>query len=149
MKIINIRENSLMQPALYPLYRNYLKKDESEVKDYIDQRASLDHCELFIFEDSSHYVGFAEACITQECFPDEDLPELCMKIVAFYIDPKVRRQHFGSCYMKELRNWAHEKEVAMIEIEVQPDNIIAAQFLDYMGFELVGSGKKCCYRSII
>lgn len=149
MKIINIRENNSLQTVLYPFYSDYINKDYHEAEAYVQKKMCENNREIFLFEDKGRYVGFAEVFITQECFPDEDLPEICMKIVSFYIAPKFRRQHLGSYYLKELRSWAHEKEVAIIEIEIQPDNAVATLFLNHSGFEITGSGKRNCYRLII
>lgn len=104
--------------------------------------------QVFVFENNSELVGFAEVSLEEKCFPDEDLPEVCMRVLTFYIDPKFRHQHLGSTVFKLLKQWGHEKEAALMEIEVDNDSY-SNQFVSKQGLELVGSGVRNIYRAFI
>lgn len=104
--------------------------------------------QVFIFENNNELVGFAEVNLEEKCFPDEDLPEVCMRVLTFYIDPKFRHRHLGSTVFKLLKQWGHEKEASLIEIEVDNDSY-SNQFVSKQGLELVGSGVRNIYRAFI
>lgn len=114
----------------------------------LTERLRDPNCEVFCFEHNNELIGFAEVSLEEECFPDEDLPETCMRVLAFYISPKFRKQHLGSLVFKLLKQWGHEKKAAIMEIEMDNDSH-GNQFISKQGLELVGTGARNVYRAFI
>lgn len=115
----------------------------------LEERLFDSNHEIFLFENGRSIVGFAEVLIEEECFPDEDLPESCVKVLYFYIVPQARRKKLGSAFFKLVRTWGRDKEMALIEIEVPNYPVEVNQFLEKQGLELVGAGARNCYRAFI
>ncbi len=105
--------------------------------------------ELFLIEHESDIVGFAEVKVVEECFPDEDLPEICLKINAFYIEPNFRQHQLGRQAFKLLRQWGRENKAAIVEVEVNKNLDFSNDFLKEQGLELAGSGKSNIWRGFI
>ncbi|MBS0634348.1 MAG: GNAT family N-acetyltransferase [Verrucomicrobia bacterium] len=122
------------------LYKT-MKKDENSFIDTIHQ--------TFLIEHEKSIIGFTDFELEEECFPDEDLPEICLKVHNFYIMPEFRGKSFGTQAFKLLRQWGRENEAALIEISVKKDNECSHQFLQEQGLELVGSGPKDVFRGFI
>ncbi len=104
-------------------------------------------CQLFLFEHNGTTVGFSKVYLDQECFPDEDLPELCLHILAFYILPEFRRHHLGEMAFKLLRQWGRDNKAALIEIEADSDE--SGRFLKEQGLDLVGKGVHRLFRGFV
>ncbi len=149
MKLVSVHEDKTLLPILTAYYAAYNEKAKAVATAKIQERVQEEDRDFFLLQNEKQYVGFAEVFIIEECFPDEDLPESCMKVLAFYIDPKMRRRGFGSQFFKLLRSWAHDREIALVEIEVPSGNTTAESFVKQIGLELVGSGTKSCYRSFV
>lgn len=122
---------------------------ESECQKMLEERLCDSNREIFLFEKCHAIVGFGEVRMQEECFPDEDLPETCVKILHFYIVPHARRQKLGTHFFKLLRDWGRDERAALIEVEVPSYPISAQQFLAHQGLELVGTGVQNCYRAFV
>lgn len=105
--------------------------------------------ENFLIEHETQIVGFAKVSLEEECFPDEDLPEICLKIHAFYIAPEFRAKTLGRQAFKLLRQWGRDNKAALVEAEVNKALDFSHEFLREQGLELVGSGKKDVFRGFI
>ncbi len=103
----------------------------------------------FLIECENKIVGFAAARLEEECFPDEDLPEICEKVSAFYIAPEFRGKTLGRQAFKLLRQWGRDNKAAIIEIAINKDLDSSRMFLKEQGLELAGSGKKDLFRGFI
>ncbi len=110
-----------------------------------DKRA---HARFFI-EHMGKNIGFSEVQLEEECFPDEDLPEMCLKIYAFYIAPSYRGQHLGREAFKLLRQWGRDNEAALVETEVNKTLEFSNDFMKEQGLELAGSGPRNVWRGFI
>ncbi len=121
----------------------------ADAKRELVERLCDSNRQIFLFENGQTLVGFAEVLLEEECFPDEDLPESCIKIIYFYILPQVRRQKLGSVFFKLIRAWGRDKKVALIEAEAPNYPIAVNQFFEKQGLELVGAGAGNCYRAFI
>jgi GNAT superfamily N-acetyltransferase len=122
---------------------------KTECERMLHERLVDSTSEFFLFEKGRTVIGFAEVCLKEECFPDEDLPEMCVKVLSFYIVPQARRQKLGTSFFKLIRAWGRDKKAALLEVEVPTFPIAVNQFISHQGLELVGAGKKNCYRSFI
>ena len=129
------------------------KKSSDEIRTeserMLHERLCDSNREIFLFEKGRAIVGFAEVCLEEECFPDEDLPETCVKVLSFYIVPQARRQKLGTTFFKLIRAWGRDRKAALIEIEIPSYPIAVNQFFAGQGLELVGVGARNCYRSFI
>lgn len=105
--------------------------------------------ETFLIEHENSIIGFSDIELEEECFPDEDLPEVCLKVHAFFIKPEYRGKSLGSQAFKLLRQWGRDNKAALIEIDVNKNNECSHQFLENQGLELVGSGPKDVFRGFI
>jgi GNAT superfamily N-acetyltransferase len=163
MRLVSVKENPLQQQICKEMIADYLMEMEVERGETKSRKALISQAEqylhgllidnsrnLFLFEKGKSIVGFAEVYLEEECFPDEDLPEECVKLVSLYIAPAERRKKLGTSFFKLVREWGRDQQAALIEIEVPVYLIGANQFLAYQGLELVGSsGKSNCYRSFV
>ena len=104
---------------------------------------------VFLIQSQQEIIGYAEVQLEEECFPDEDLPELCLKVYGFYIAPEKRKQKLGSEAFKLLRQWGREHKAALVEIEVNKGLASSNAFFKEQGLELVGSGKDNVFRGFI
>ena len=129
------------------------KKKRDEVRKECERELHEKLCdsnrEIFLFEKGKAIVGFSEILLEEECFPDEDLPESCVKLICFYIVPQHREQKLGTEFFRLIRKWGRDKEAALIEAEVASYHPSLNHFLTEQGLELVGSGEKNCYRAFI
>ena len=162
MRLISLREQQTHLKDCVEMYCGFLQEQELKVgamKKYSQEKAG---CEkliqerlydsdryIFLFEKGRQIVGFAEVMLEELCFPDEDLPETCVKVVAFYIVPQARKQKLGSQFFKLVRDWGREQKAALIEAEVSSYPVSINQFLEHQGLELVGAGARNCYRAFI
>lgn len=105
--------------------------------------------QIFLFEKGRSIVGFAEVLLEEKCFPDEDLPEMCVKILAFYIKPQERGQKLGTSFFKLIRDWGRDQKASLVEVDVPSHPLGANEFLLHQGLELVGAGVRNGYRAFI
>lgn len=105
--------------------------------------------ETFLIEHEAQIIGFAKVSLEEECFPDEDLPEICLKIHAFYIGPEFRGKNLGGQAFKLLRQWGRDNKAALVETEVSTTLDFSHAFLRAQGLELVGTGKNDVFRGFI
>jgi len=120
-----------------------------ECEKLLHERLVDSNREFFLFEKGHGFVGFSEVLLEEKCFPDEDLPELCVKVISFYIDPSNRGEKLGSTFFQLLRHWGRDQKAALIEMEVPAHPIGANEFLLHQGLELVGTGARNCYRAFV
>ena len=109
---------------------------------------NLEHIQ-FLIEHAGDIIGFAEANLEEECFPDEDLPEVCLKIYAFYIRPEARDKSLGRQAFKLLRQWGRDNKAALLETEVSKALEFSNDFFKEQGLELAGSGSRNVWRGFI
>ncbi|MDB6081175.1 MAG: hypothetical protein JWO53_447 [Chlamydiia bacterium] len=163
MRLIKLKDKM----EAFPVYVKMRRDSLSEMQDEIGENKSPEELqiaaekiaqerllgtnqEIFLFESSSNtIVGFAEVLLEEECFPEEDLPEVCMKILSFYINPNDRLQKWGTQFFKLLREWGRDQKAALIEMEVPISLTYANNFLAEQGLELAASGDKNCYRTFV
>lgn len=137
------------------MWNDFLVEQNTDVKSKSDLQMLLreklldSNRELFLIEVQNKIVGFSEVFLEEECFPDEDLPEMCLKIPAFYILPDFREHSFGHQAFKLVRQWGREKKAALLETEVSIQLKESNKFLSEQGLELVGSGKRNIWRGFI
>ncbi len=105
--------------------------------------------QIFLIESNSNIIGFCDLHLEEECFPDEDLPELCLKICAFYIMPDMRDKSLGRQAFKLVRQWGHDNKAAIVETEVGSSLVFSQNFFKDQGLELVGKGKRYVYRGFV
>jgi GNAT superfamily N-acetyltransferase len=162
MRLLRLREHQALFSTALEMLCDEMVEQEAEIgkkesheamradaeRQLRERLIDSDH-EFFLFEKGRTVVGFAEVVIEEECFPDEDLPETCVKILSFYITPQERRQKIGSAFFKLIRDWGRDQEAALIEVEVSSYPVGVNKFLTHQGLELVGAGAKNCYRSFI
>jgi GNAT superfamily N-acetyltransferase len=162
MRLLPIRENKSYMNQCIDMYTDSTIESDAEIgqkkkrddvrKDCerkLYEHLSESNREVFLFEKGKAIVGFAEILLEEECFPDEDLPEVCVKLICFYICPQHREQKLGTEFFKLIRKWGRDKEAALIEAEVASYHPSLNHFLMQQGLELVGSGEKNCYRAFI
>ena len=118
-----------------------------QAKDMLQESIRGMQTEYFLFESNDAPVGFAIADLEEECFPDEDLPEVCLHVLAFFIKPEYRGEHLGQEALKLLRQWGRDKKAALIEVEADSEG--AKLFLQNQGLELVGGTVRQLYRGFI
>lgn len=156
MRLLPLREYSFKSDQFLSMWVDFLiekqpknKKTELAVRlqNTLQESIRGTHGEYFLFEYDNEPIGFAIAEIHEECFPDEDLPEVCLQVLAFYIKPEQRRHHFGQMAFKLLRQWGRDKKAALIEIEA--DSETASHFLSEQGLDFVGKGEHMLYRGFI
>lgn len=105
--------------------------------------------DTFLIDHEDQIVGFAKVSLEEECFPDEDLPEICLKIQAFYIMPEHRGKTLGRQAFKLLRGWGRDNKASLVETQVNPALDFSHDFLKDQGLELVGAGKQDVFRGFI
>lgn len=105
--------------------------------------------QTFLIEHENKAIGFAQVQLEEECFPDEDLPEICLKMHAFYIQPEYRGKTLGRQAFKLLRQWGRDNKAALIETSVNKVLDFSHEFLKEQGLELVGSGQSDLFRGFI
>lgn len=162
MRLLSLRENKTISKQAIEMFCAYTIEQESEKGVKKTKEKVFPECEqmlqeklldsnrqIFLFENNHAIIGFAEVVVVEECFPDEDLPETCMKVFAFYIAPEFRRKHFGSHYFKLIRDWGREQKASLLEMEVPVYPVQANEFLKQQGLELVGTGAQNCYRAFL
>lgn len=103
----------------------------------------------FLIEHAGAIIGLAELELEEECFPDEDLPEVCLKIHAFYITQASRDKNFGRQAFKLLRQWGRDNKAALLETEVSKALKFSNDFFKEQGLELAGSGASNIWRGFI
>ncbi len=118
---------------------------EQKLTEELDKRPHA----RFLIEYKNATIGFAEVELQEECFPDEDLPEMCLKIYAFYIAPNVRGQHLGRQAFKLLREWGRDNKAAILETEVNKTLEFSNDFMKEQGLELAGAGQRNVWRGFI
>ncbi|MCE5294177.1 MAG: GNAT family N-acetyltransferase [Chlamydiales bacterium] len=139
MRLLLLQDNTEKKPEYDAMSKKYITEQDSTFIDTSSQ--------VFLIEHESDIIGFIASLLEDECFPDEDLPEICLKITAFYIEPEWRKQNLGSQAFKLVRQWGRENKAALIELEVAHD--CNPEFLQKEGLEFVGSGKKEVFRGFI
>jgi len=155
MRLLPLRKHPSHSDAFVQIYTEYLKEQgqKSSSLDH-DARKALQMSlsddkthEVFVFEYNDTIVGFSKIDIHEECFPDEDLPEVCMQVVIFYVLAEYRGHHHGENAFKLLRQYGRDKKAALIEIDA--DNETAKKFITKQGLELVGKGTHATYRGFV
>jgi len=155
MRLIPLREQKTDFELFLAMWNDFLLEQGSETKSKEQLRSTLKEKlldstrELFLIEAQNKVVGFSEVFLEEECFPDEDLPEVCLKVPAFYIQPAFREHSFGHQAFKLVRQWGREKEAALLETEVSKKLEESNKFLQEQGLELVGSGQRNIWRGFI
>jgi hypothetical protein len=162
MQLIPLREHKASSKVFLDMFCDYTieqeieqgqKKSRDEVyrecEAMLHERLCDSNRQIFLFDQNKTIVGFAEILLEEECFPDEDMPETCVKVIAFYIAPPFRRHHHGTAFFKLIRNWGRDQKAALLEIEVPSYPVQVNEFLVHQGLELVGTGVQNCYRSFI
>ena len=155
MRLRSLREQRTALELFLQMWQNFLREQGMPVPSTSDlthalQEKLLDSSrELFLIESNNQFIGFAEANLEEECNPDEDLPEMCVKVYSFYIKPEERNHMLGSQAFRLLRQWGHDQKAALIETEVSKDLAFSNKFLAEQGLELVGSGPRNVYRGFI
>ena len=105
--------------------------------------------EVLLFQKNGSCIGYVLLSLEEECTPILDLPEMCARVLFFYILPQFRKQKLGTAFFKLVRQWAREKEAAFIEVELGTTNGVGQQFLQAQGMELVGKGVENRYRLVV
>lgn len=162
MRLLPLKEYQSYFPLCLDMLSDFLMENEVEAGEKksrderrtqaersLHERLCDSNREVFLFEKGKAIIGFAEVLLEEECFPDEDLPETCVKVLSFYIVPQARRQKLGTAFFRLIRTWGRDKKAALIEIEVLSYPIAVNQFVASQGLELVGAGIRNCYRSFI
>jgi len=149
MQLVQLKNNEILVDQIAVHFSNWFKKNIHESKKQLTQKIQDPGRELFVFKNQDEYIGFAEVQLESECFPDEDLPEVCLKVQAFYIEPSQLRKGFGSGFFQLLKIWGHDQKAAFIEMEVPVADQGANAFLQSQGLELIGRGEKNGYRSFL
>jgi len=158
MRLVLLKDHQQLLSTCLTMYTDFFL--ELELCDHKNREAAMKECQrtlqerlidssrqIFLFEQGRSIVGFAEVAIEERCFPDEDLPESCARVIALYIVPHVRGQKLGSGFFKLIRDWARDQKAAILEVEVPALLLPAQQFFSHQGLELVGTGVRNCYRS--
>ena len=105
--------------------------------------------QTFLIEHDNQIVGFCDLHLEEECFPDEDMPELNLKIYAFYIEPEFRDKSLGRQAFKLVRQWGHDNKAAIIETEIASSLEFSQSFFKEQGLELVGKGDRFIFRGFV
>jgi GNAT superfamily N-acetyltransferase len=143
MRLLPVLEHPELHKQ-YVLLRECFLKEQNQNPSQINPESKI-----FLFEYDSKIVGFAEVHLEEECFPDEDLPQLCLHIHAFYIQSDKRQHGLGSMAFKLVSQWGRDNGAALVEIEAETTVVSANKFLDDLGLDLVGKGLKNIYRGFI
>lgn len=149
MKLIPLHKNNELLRRAAPLHASWSNHSLQESEKHLTEKLQDQARQLLLFQNDSNYVGFAEVELESECFPDEDLPEVCLKVHAFYVDPKHRKNGLGSAFFHLIKTWGHEQNASLIEMEVPASDQSANSFLQHQGLELIGKGEKNGYRSFL
>lgn len=156
MRLLPLREHHAQSDQFLSLWVEYLRdyhpnKNSTDLfkhaQSMLQEGLNDAKTEYFLIDYDRVPVGFAIAYLEEECFPDEDLPEVSLHISSFYIHPEHRRQHLGKMAFKLLRQWGRDNQAALVEIEAESS--VADHFLIEQGLELIGKGQRNLYRGFI
>lgn len=143
MRLLPVSKHPELEPKHAALRASFLNEQNQKLPQKDPE------INTFLFEYDSKIIGFADVHLEKECFPDEDLPELCLHIHAFYVDPEMRHHGLGSTAFKLVSQWGRDNEAVLVEIEADVNRSGANKFLDDLGLDLVGKGPKNIYRGFI
>ncbi len=162
MHLVSLKENQSLLEKYLELALEYSKErdlesteriqDDAWMKEHrhmLKERLYDSNSEIFLFQRDTNCVGFAEVTLEERCFPDEDLPENCMRIYVFYIARPFRKQMLGTHFFKLLRAWGREKRASLVEMEVPEWCTDGIGFLEKQGLEVQGLGKMELLRAFI
>jgi len=162
MRLLSLKENQSFLEKYLDIALEYSKEldpeqqgrmqDDAWIKEHrhmLKERLYDSNCEIFLFQKDTDCVGFAEVTLEERCFPDEDLPENCMRVYVFYITQPFRKQMLGTHFFKLLRAWGREKRAALVEMEVPEWCKDGIEFLEKQGLEVQGHGKVELLRAFI
>lgn len=147
MRLIPLKEHNERLDQFLAMWSSYIAEKHPDSNDIKKESFQSVRGDLFLFEYDQMPIGFAKIDLRQECFPDEDMPELMLHILAFYIMPESRRQHLGQEAFKLLRQWGRDNKAALVEVEADSEE--ACLFLKEQGLELVGKGVHKLFRGFI
>lgn len=159
MRLLPLREQKNKFDLFVEMWRDFLveqglaqsSKESSlrELSRALPEKLLDSNRELFLIEHENTPIGFSEVFLEEKCFPDEDLPEICLKIYGFFIRPEYRGSHHGHQAFKLLRQWGHEKAAAFVEVEVKKDLENSNSFFKNEGLELLNGGPRNIWRGFI
>jgi GNAT superfamily N-acetyltransferase len=142
MRLLALQDHKDKSVLHAQMHKDFLQ--EQEQNSFIDNSH-----QTFLIEHENQVIGFAQVELEEECFPDEDLPEICMKMHAFYIQPEFRGKTLGRQAFKLLRQRGRDNRAALIETTVHKALDFSHEFLKEQGLELVGSGQGDLFRGFI
>jgi GNAT superfamily N-acetyltransferase len=159
MRLLPLREQKSRIDLFVEMWRDFLVEQglakgskEQLLKDLaraLPEKLVDSSRELFLIEHESKPIGFGEVFLEEKCFPDLDLPEICLKVPGFFLLPEYRGSHLGHAAFKLLRQWGHEKEAAFVEVEVKKELAESNHFFEKEGLELLNGGPRNIWRGFI
>lgn len=155
MRLLRLRDHKSHLERFLQMWQDFLREQDLQVPAKqalmraLQEQLVDSSRQLFVIERENEIIGFADLHLEEKCFPDEDLPEMCMKIFAFYIKPELRHQTLGTQAFKLIRLWGREKMAALLETEVSKSLDFSNRFLLEQGLELVGTGPRNVWRGFI
>lgn len=139
MRLLDLAEHSQYFDLYKTMWQNFLREQQM-VAHQGEGRT------IFLIEEKGDIVGFCEIALEEECNPDEDMPELCLKVYGFYILPEKRHHELGRDAFKLMRQWGRDNKAALLEVEVSKVLKFSNDFLKEQGLELAGSGQTNIWR---
>src|SRR5260221_2824436 len=98
MRLLPLREHSEKVDRFLKMWADFLieqepnitKKQSTKVliahlRRELDERLFDKHNEPFLIEYDKQVIGISLSRLEEKCFPDEDLPEMCLHIDLFYV----------------------------------------------------------------
>jgi GNAT superfamily N-acetyltransferase len=159
MRLLPLREHKSKLDLFVEMWRDFLleqdlvngPKDQllKDLSKALPEKLIDSNRELFLIEHENKPIGFGEVFLEEKCFPDLDLPEICLKVYGFFIRPEYRGSHLGHAAFKLLRQWGHEKDAAFIEVEVKKELNNSNHFFEKEGLELLNGGPRNIWRGFI
>jgi hypothetical protein len=161
MKLISLKDHPQYKEECLRLFVDYEMEAQAEKKNK-ESRAHIEHMcgqhlmeavedeehEIFLFQRGKAFVGFSEIYF-EERILSEEVSQNVLKVASFYIVKADRRQRIGSHFLSLISIFGHEKGATLVEIEVADYLDAARHFLESLGYELVTTGVKDCWRSFI
>lgn len=133
---------SMEEPVKKPVDQERYRQ---EIRQFVQERLYDSDLEIFLFQKDGAVVGFSEVSLEQKCLPDEDYPEVCLKIHRFFVIDREDAQIF----FKLIKQWGRDKRASLIETSSDKATREKSDFFESQGLELIGSGIRNFYRGFI
>ncbi|WP_426711195.1 GNAT family N-acetyltransferase [Cetobacterium sp. SF1] len=110
---------------------NFRGRPEPYIKAIIDNPERA----LIVAEKNSEIIGMAECCIKESSKFPLYKPMKWVQLDIIAVKKEYQSEHIGSALLKEVTDWAKEKEINRVQLTVFNFNERAMDFYEHKGFK--------------